>query len=268
MSKHKIKQQPTNQQVNIVLPSDMSAEQMKEIIADAIVLAEDKRQHKELEQREKSASRIQELIGYKDIVELQWSDLIELWKKLPLIQRVMRLFRGNRNQKVEHREQKRKKCLNKNAILFVPRLLQRAFKVVLKLFLSCFYPALSCVSIRLLAKEELEGDRMTFNLQKMLLSLLFGIIDLLLILAAIILFVFHPFKNIFGLENGPEIVTWIMYALCSTTTFVIATIFYIISREIESIHDRNQLNNISVYIISIISMILTAVALIVSNQQK
>ena len=62
----KEQKQSTNVPVNIVLPNSMSAEEMQQIITNALLAVEDAKAHKANEQKEQDRKNFRKAMGYKD----------------------------------------------------------------------------------------------------------------------------------------------------------------------------------------------------------
>lgn len=62
----KEQKQPTNPPVNIVLPDSLSAEEMQQIITNALLAVEDTKEQRATEKKEQERKNFREAMGYKD----------------------------------------------------------------------------------------------------------------------------------------------------------------------------------------------------------
>lgn len=62
----KEQKQPTNPPVNIVLPDSLSAEEMQQIITNALLAVDDAKEQKATEKKEQERKNFREAMGYKD----------------------------------------------------------------------------------------------------------------------------------------------------------------------------------------------------------
>lgn len=62
----KEQKQPTNPPVNIVLPDSLSAEEMQQIITNALLAVEDAKEQRATEKKEQERKNFREAMGYKD----------------------------------------------------------------------------------------------------------------------------------------------------------------------------------------------------------
>ena len=191
--------------INVSLPSGMSAEEMQHIIAKAMVEAEELKEQKKNEQREKERTEWRRVIGYKEC-----SDKKGFSKTL-------------------HTILNRIGCFLK--MLFVPA-------------------------------KHISGDRASFGLLQMCVSICFSLAYSLSFLLSIISFFGGIASFFIPLEKPIHWTTSVLYMFIGFGTFLFSRMFRMASIEIQKIEDRNYLFGIFASLASIVSIIIAIVSIV------
>lgn len=113
-----------------------------------------------------------------------------------------------------------------------------------------------------LPRKYIEGDRFTFGILSMLLTLIFAFVAVVLYIVAALFFV----CGIIALIRGQSVplwgIEWYNFLPSSLTAFFFASTFRISSIEIEKVEDRNYIQSLLNIVLAIIAAIIAYLSLI------
>lgn len=122
--------------------------------------------------------------------------------------------------------------------------------------IKCFF------KICFLSRKNIKGDRVTFGILSMLLTLIFALVSSVLYVVAFILFV----CGIIVLTRGQGAplwgIEWYAFIPYSFAAFMFASIFRISSIEIEKVEDRNYIQSLLNIVFAIIAAVFAYLSLI------
>lgn len=122
--------------------------------------------------------------------------------------------------------------------------------------IKCFF------KICFLSRKNIKGDRVTFGILSMLLTLIFALVSSVLYVVAFILFV----CGIIALTHGQGAplwgIEWYAFIPYSFAAFMFASIFRISSIEIEKVEDRNYIQSLLNIVFAIIAAVFAYLSLI------
>ena len=122
--------------------------------------------------------------------------------------------------------------------------------------IKCFF------KICFLSRKNIKGDRVTFGILSMLLTLIFALVSSVLYVVAFILFV----CGIIALTRGQGAllwgIEWYAFIPYSFAAFMFASIFRISSIEIEKVEDRNYIQSLLNIVFAIIAAVFAYLSLI------
>lgn len=122
--------------------------------------------------------------------------------------------------------------------------------------IKCFF------KICFLSRKNIKGDRVTFGILSMLLTLIFALVSSVLYVVAFIFFV----CGIIALTRGQGAplwgIEWYTFIPYSFAAFMFASIFRISSIEIEKVEDRNYIQSLLNIVFAIIAAVFAYLSLI------
>lgn len=122
--------------------------------------------------------------------------------------------------------------------------------------IKCFF------KICFLSRKNIKGDRVTFGILSMLLTLIFALVSSVLYVVAFIFFV----CGIIALTRGQGAplwgIEWYAFIPYSFAAFMFASIFRISSIEIEKVEDRNYIQSLLNIVFAIIAAVFAYLSLI------
>ena len=122
--------------------------------------------------------------------------------------------------------------------------------------IKCFF------KICFLSRKNIKGDRATFGILSMLLTLIFALVSLVLYVVAFIFFVCGIIALIRGQGAPLWGIEWYAFIPISFAAFVFASIFRISSIEIEKVEDRDYIQSLLNIVLTIIAAVFAYLSLI------
>ena len=137
---------------------------------------------------------------------------------------------------------------NKNRLL---RIIKIAINRIKCFFKICF-----------LSRKNIKGDRVTFGILSMLLTLIFALVSLVLYVVTFIFFVCGIIALIRGQGAPLWGIEWYAFIPFSFAAFIFASIFRISSIEIEKVEDRDYIQSLLNIVLAIIAAVFAYLSLI------
>lgn len=141
-----------------------------------------------------------------------------------------------------------KKYNDKNRLLRIIKIAINEFKCIFKI----------CV----LPRKNIKGDRVTFSIMSVLLTLIFALVALVLYCAALLFLI----CGIIALIHGQGVplwgIEWYIFIPFSFAAFLFASIFRISSIEIEKVEDRDYIQSLLNIVLTIIAAVFAYLSLI------
>ena len=122
--------------------------------------------------------------------------------------------------------------------------------------IKCFF------KICFLSRKNIKGDRATFGILSMLLTLIFALVSLVLYVVTFIFFVCGIIALIRGQGAPLWGIEWYAFIPFSFAAFVFASIFRISSIEIEKVEDRDYIQSLLNIVLTIIAAVFAYLSLI------
>lgn len=122
--------------------------------------------------------------------------------------------------------------------------------------IKCFF------KICFLSRKNIKGDRVTFGILSMLLTLIFALVSLVLYVVAFIFFVCEIIALIRGQGAPLWGIEWYAFIPFSFAAFIFASIFRISSIEIEKVEDRDYIQSLLNIVLAIIAAVFAYLSLI------
>ena len=122
--------------------------------------------------------------------------------------------------------------------------------------IKCFF------KICFLSRKNIKGDRATFGILSMLLTLIFALVSLVLYVVTFIFFVCGIIALIRGQGAPLWGIEWYAFIPFSFAAFVFAIIFRISSIEIEKVEDRDYIQSLLNIVLTIIAAVFAYLSLI------
>lgn len=122
--------------------------------------------------------------------------------------------------------------------------------------IKCFF------KICFLSRKNIKGDRVTFGILSMLLTLIFALVSSVLYVVAFILFVCGIIVLTRGQGAPLRGIEWYAFIPYSFAAFMFASIFRISSIEIEKVEDRNYIQSLLNIVFAIIAAVFAYLSLI------
>ena len=122
--------------------------------------------------------------------------------------------------------------------------------------IKCFF------KICFLSRKNIKGDRVTFGILSMLLTLIFTLVSLVLYAVAILFFVCGIIALIRGQGAPLWGIEWYTFIPFSFAVFMFASIFRISSIEIEKVEDRDYIQSLLNIVLAIIAAVFAYLSLI------
>lgn len=122
--------------------------------------------------------------------------------------------------------------------------------------IKCFF------KICFLSRKNIKGDRVTFGILSMLLTLIFALVSSVLYVVAFILFVCGIIELTRGQGAPLWGIEWYAFIPYSFAAFMFASIFRISSIEIEKVEDRNYIQSLLNIVFAIIAAVFAYLSLI------
>ena len=141
-----------------------------------------------------------------------------------------------------------KKYNDKNRLL---RIIKIAINRIKCFFKICF-----------LSRKNIKGDRVTFGILSMLLTLIFALVSLMLYVVTFIFFVCGIIALIRGQGAPLWGIEWYTFIPFSFAAFIFASIFRISSIEIEKVEDRDYIQSLLNIVLAIIAAVFAYLSLI------
>ena len=141
-----------------------------------------------------------------------------------------------------------KKYNDKNRLLCITKIAINRIKCFFKI---CF-----------LSRKNIKGDRVTFGILSMLLTLIFALVSLVLYVATFIFFVCGIIALIRGQGAPLWGIEWHAFIPFSFAAFIFASIFRISSIEIEKVEDRDYIQSLLNIVLTIIAAVFAYLSLI------
>lgn len=141
-----------------------------------------------------------------------------------------------------------KEYIDKNRLL---RIIKIAINRIKCFFKICF-----------LSRKNIKGDRVTFGILSMLLTLIFALVSLVLYVVTFIFFVCGIIALIRGQGAPLWGIEWYAFIPFSFAAFVFASIFRISSIEIEKVEDRDYIQSLLNIVLTIIAAVFAYLSLI------
>lgn len=141
-----------------------------------------------------------------------------------------------------------KEYIDKNRLL---RIIKIAINRIKCFFKICF-----------LSRKNIKGDRVTFGILSMLLTLIFALVSLVLYVVTFIFFVCGIIALIRGQGAPLWGIEWYTFIPFSFAAFIFASIFRISSIEIEKVEDRDYIQSLLNIVLAIIAAVFAYLSLI------
>lgn len=122
--------------------------------------------------------------------------------------------------------------------------------------IKCFF------KICFLSRKNIKGDRVTFGILSMLLTLVFALVSLVLYVVSFIFFVCGIIALIRGQGAPLWGIEWYAFIPFSFAAFIFASIFRISSIEIEKVEDRDYIQSLLNIVLAIIAAVFAYLSLI------
>lgn len=122
--------------------------------------------------------------------------------------------------------------------------------------IKCFF------KICFLSRKNIKGDRVTFSIMSVLLTLIFALVALVLYCAAPLFFICGIIALIHGQGAPPWGIEWYAFIPFSFAAFIFASIFRISSIEIEKVEDRDYIQSLLNIVLTIIAAVFAYLSLI------
>ena len=122
--------------------------------------------------------------------------------------------------------------------------------------IKCFF------KICFLSRKNIKGDRVTFGILSMLLTLIFALVSLVLYVVTFIFFVCGIIALIRGQGAPLWGIEWYAFIPFSFAAFIFASIFRISSIEIEKVEDRDYIQSLLNIVLAIIAAVFAYLSLI------
>ena len=137
---------------------------------------------------------------------------------------------------------------DKNRLLRIIKIAINRIKCIFKI---CF-----------LSRKNIKGDRVTFGILSMLLTLIFALVSLVLYVVTFIFFVCGIVALIRGQGAPLWGIEWYAFIPFSFAAFIFASIFRISSIEIEKVEDRDYIQSLLNIVLAIIAAVFAYLSLI------
>ena len=137
---------------------------------------------------------------------------------------------------------------DKNRLLRIMKIAINRIKCIFKI---CF-----------LSRKNIKGDRVTFGILSMLLTLIFALVSLMLYVVTFIFFVCGIIALIRGQGAPLWGIEWYAFIPFSFAAFIFASIFRISSIEIEKVEDRDYIQSLLNIVLAIIAAVFAYLSLI------
>ena len=122
---------------------------------------------------------------------------------------------------------------------------------------------IKCIfKICFLSRKNIKGDRVTFGILSMLLTLIFALVSLMLYVVTFIFFVCGIIALIRGQGAPLWGIEWYTFIPFSFAAFIFASIFRISSIEIEKVEDRDYIQSLLNIVLAIIAAVFAYLSLI------
>lgn len=141
-----------------------------------------------------------------------------------------------------------KKYNDKNRLLRIIKIAINEFKCIFKI----------CV----LPRKNIKGDRVTFSIMSVLLTLIFALVALVLYCAALLFLICGIIALIHGQGAPLWGIEWYIFIAFSFAAFLFASIFRISSIEIEKVEDRDYIQSLLNIVLTIIAAVFAYLSLI------
>lgn len=141
-----------------------------------------------------------------------------------------------------------KKYNDKNRLLRIIKIAINEFKCIFKI----------CV----LPRKNIKGDRVTFSIMSVLLTLIFALVALVLYCAALLFLICGIIALIHGQDALLWGIEWYIFIPFSFAAFLFASIFRISSIEIEKVEDRDYIQSLLNIVLTIIAAVFAYLSLI------
>lgn len=141
-----------------------------------------------------------------------------------------------------------KKYNDKNRLLRIIKIAINEFKCIFKI----------CV----LPRKNIKGDRVTFSIMSVLLTLIFALVALVLYCAALLFLICGIIALIHGQGAPLWGIEWYIFIPFSFAAFLFASIFRISSIEIEKVEDRDYIQSLLNIVLTIIAAVFAYLSLI------
>lgn len=141
-----------------------------------------------------------------------------------------------------------KKYNDKNRLLRIIKIAINEFKCIFKI----------CV----LPRKNIKGDRVTFSIMSVLLTLIFALVALVLYCAALLFLICGIIALIHGQDSLLWGIEWYIFIPFSFAAFLFASIFRISSIEIEKVEDRDYIQSLLNIVLTIIAAVFAYLSLI------
>lgn len=207
-NKRKNAKKPLGTPISIVFPDNISADEMKHIIAGGLLEFEQQKKQREDEAKELSCKEWQHAIGVKDFSSV-----------------------------------KRPK-----------KWLLQSFN-----FLQVFW------NICTVPQKHIKGDGVIFSLMQMILAMLFGAVNVILLILAFLI-VLCPLGSFLGVIPAMRWENIAVIWSCGLLAFVLSRIFRIASFEIIKMEDHNYLFGLFACVTSIISVVIAVITLVITRK--
>ena len=133
--------------------------------------------------------------------------------------------------------------------------LQRIIKIAINR-IKCFF------KICFLSRKNIKGDRVTFSIMSVLLTLIFALVALVLYCAAPLFLICGIIALIHGQGAPLWGIEWYIFIPFSFAAFLFASIFRISSIEIEKVEDRDYIQSLLNIVLTIIAAVFAYLSLI------
>lgn len=122
--------------------------------------------------------------------------------------------------------------------------------------IKCFF------KICFLSRKNIKGDRVTFSIMSVLLTLIFALVALVLYSAALLFLICGIIALIHGQGAPLWGIEWYIFIPFSFAAFLFASIFRISSIEIEKVEDRDYIQSLLNIVLTIIAAVFAYLSLI------
>lgn len=191
--------------INIVTTDSMSADEIQQIITNAILAADEAKKQNEREQKERECCELRDIIGYKEYED-----------KNGIIRYVLLFF--NRTSMIVK-------------LLFAP-------------------------------KRVIKGDETTFGLLKMFVEMILRMTEYITMMFSFVSAIYIPLQYVVEVIPTLSIFQNIVLGLFVLATFLLSRMVHMAAIEIYNIEDRNLLFGIFASLTSIVSIVISAIAIV------